>query len=422
MENLFRLADHDESFARRCVWVNGPVIVGAGPSGLATAALLRDQGVPFMVLEKTDCIASLWQKRTYDRLRLHLPKQFCQLPKVPFPEDFPEYPTKRQFIDYLEAYARRFDINPQFNECVQSARYDETSGLWRVRSVSTAGGGRVEVEYICRWLVVATGENADCVTPDFEGLSEFGGDVMHACQYKSGEKFAEKKVLVVGCGNSGMEVSLDLCNHNALPSMVVRDSVHILPREVLGKSTFELAVLLMKWLPLWLVDKLLLILAWLVIGNVEKCGLKRPSVGPLELKNTMGKTPVLDIGALEKIRSGKIKLVPGIKKFSRGQVELVNGEKHDVDSVILATGYRSNVPFWLKESEFFSKDGFPKSPFPNGWKGNSGLYAVGFTRRGLSGASSDAIKIAQDIGKEWKEEMGQKKTSTPTHRRCISQF
>lgn len=81
--------------------------------------------------------------------------------------------------------------------------------------------------------------------------------------------------------------------------------------------------------------------------------------------------------------------------------------------------------FWssdVQESEFFSKDGLPKSPFPNGWKGNSGLYAVGFTRRGLSGASSDAIKIAQDIGKEWKEEMGQKKTSTPTHRRCISQF
>ncbi|KAI6694505.1 hypothetical protein NL676_022215 [Syzygium grande] len=423
MENLFHLADHrDKSFARRCVWISGPVIVGAGPSGLATAALLRDQGVPFVVLEKTNCIASLWQKRTYDRLKLHLPKQFCQLPKLPFPEDFPEYPTKRQFIDYLEAYARRFDINPQFNECVQSARYDETSSLWRVRTVSTAGGSRVEVEYICRWLIVATGENAECVTPDLEGLAEFGGDVVHVCEYKSGEKFAEKKVLVVGCGNSGMEVSLDLCNHNALPAMVVRDSVHVLPREVLGKSTFELAVLLMKCFPLWLVDNLLLILAWLVIGNVEKYGLKRPSVGPMELKNTKGKTPVLDVGALAKIRSGQIKVVPGIKKFLRSQVELVNGEKHDVDSVILATGYRSNVPSWLKESEFFSKDGLPKSPFPNGWKGNSGLYAVGFTRRGLSGASSDAIKIAQDIGKEWKEEMGQKKTSTPTHRRCISQF
>lgn len=71
-------------------------------------------------------------------------------------------------------------------------------------------------------------------------------------------------------------------------------------------------------------------------------------MGPLQLKNTKGKTPVLDIGALEKIRSGDIKVVPGIKRFSRGQVELVNGDKLDVNSVVLATGYRSNVPSWLQ--------------------------------------------------------------------------
>lgn len=121
-----------------------------------------------------------------------------------------------------------------------------------------------------------------------------------------------------------------------------------MPRETFGKSTFELAVFLLRWLPIWLVDKLLLILAWISLGSIEKYGLKRPSMGPLELKNTRGKTPVLDIGALEKIRSGDIKVVPGIKRFSRGHVELVNGETHDIDSVVLATGYRSNVPYWLQ--------------------------------------------------------------------------
>ncbi|TYH07330.1 hypothetical protein ES288_A08G225300v1 [Gossypium darwinii] len=420
MENLFRLVDQDQGFfQRKWTLVNGPLIVGAGPSGLATAACLREQGVPFVVLERAECIASLWQKRAYDRLKLHLPKQFCQLPKVPFPEDFPEYPTKKQFIEYLESYAKRFDINPKFNECVQSARYDETSGFWRVKTVR--GSNKAEFEYICRWLVVATGENAESVVPDIDGLADFGGEVIHASEYKSGEKFKGQNVLVVGCGNSGMEVSLDLANHNASPSMVVRSSVHVLPREVLGKSTFELAVLMMKWLPLWLVNMILLILAWLVLGNIEKYGLKRPLMGPLELKNSKGKTPVLDIGALEKIKSGDIQVVPGIKRFSRGRLELVNGEKLDVDSVVLATGYRSNVPSWLQEGEFFSKNGFPKAPFPNGWKGKGGLYAVGFTRRGLSGASSDAINIAQDIGKAWKQENKQpKKRTIACHRRCIS--
>ncbi|XP_028765606.1 probable indole-3-pyruvate monooxygenase YUCCA5 [Neltuma alba] len=417
MDNLFRFLDPQDLSSRRCVWVNGPVIVGAGPSGLATAACLREQGVPSMVLEKADCIASLWQHRTYDRLKLHLPKQFCQLPKLPFPEHYPEYPTKRQFIDYLESYAKHFDINPRFNECVQSARYDETSGLWRVKTVSSNG----EMEYICRWLVVATGENAERVVPDIEGLGEFKGEIVHASEYKSGESFRGKKVLVVGCGNSGMELSLDLCNHSASPSMVVRSSVHVLPREIFGKSTFELAVFMMQWLPLWLVDKILVILAWLVLGNMEKYGLKRPSMGPLELKNTQGKTPVLDIGALEKIRSGDIKVVPGIKRFNNNEVELYNGEKLDIDAVVLATGYRSSVPYWLQEGEFFSKNGYPKRPFPHGWKGNAGLYAVGFTRRGLSGASSDAVKIAQDIGNVWKQEIKQvKQRTTARHRRCIS--
>ncbi|XP_015949585.2 probable indole-3-pyruvate monooxygenase YUCCA3 [Arachis duranensis] len=413
----------EDLFTRRCVWVNGPVIVGAGPSGLAVAAGLKDQGVPFIILERANCIASLWQNRTYDRLKLHLPKQFCQLPNLPFPDDFPEYPTKFQFIKYLESYANHFNITPQFNETVQSAKYDETFGLWRVKTIRKSHSGSSEVEYICRWLIVATGENAERVVPEFEGLDEFGGHVMHACDYKSGESYKGQKVLVVGCGNSGMEVSLDLCNHNATPSMVVRSSVHVLPREVFGKSTFELAIMLMKRLPLWMVDKILLILAHLILGNVEKYGLKRPSVGPLELKNTAGKTPVLDIGALKKIRSGQIKVVPGIKRFWQGKVELVDGKILEIDSVVLATGYRSNVPSWLKENDMFSDDGVPKDPFPNGWKGKAGLYAVGFTRRGLSGASLDAISVSHDIAKSWKEETKQKKkTAAARHRRCMSHF
>ncbi|KAG0472763.1 hypothetical protein HPP92_014620 [Vanilla planifolia] len=367
--------------SRRCVWVNGPIIIGSGPSGLATAACLKEKGVPFVILERADCIASLWQRRTYDRLKLHLPKQFCQLPRLPFPAHYPKYPTRRQFIEYLESYAKHFDISPRFNQTVQSARYDETCGLWRVTAIAVCGERSHEVEYIGRWLVAATGENAEEVVPDIEGLSDFGGRVSHVCDYKSGHQYAGERVLVVGCGNSGMEVSLDLCHHNAHPSMVVRNSVHVLPREVCGKSTFELAVLLMKWLPLRLVDKIMLLLSWLVLETYV----------------------ILDIGALKKIKAGEINVVPGAKRFLPGRVELVDGRFLEIDSVIFATGYRSNVPSWLQGSDFFSKEGTPKQPFPNSWKGKSGLYAVGFTRRGLAGASFDAACIAKDIGKNGTE-------------------
>jgi indole-3-pyruvate monooxygenase len=333
-------------FSPRCVWVNGPIIVGAGPSGLAVAACLREQGVPYVILEREDCIASLWQKRTYNRLKLHLPKQFCELPRMPFPDHYPEYPTRTQFIEYLEHYAAEFEIKPEFNCTVQSARYDETSGLWRVLTSAPAAG---DMEYIGRWLVVATGENAEGVVPDIPGLDGFDGKVTHVSDYKSGEIYRGKSVLVVGCGNSGMEVSLDLSDHGAKPAMVVRDAVHVLPREVLGKSTFELAVLLMRWLPLWIVDKIMVLLAWLVLGNLAKLGLRRPAVGPLELKETHGRTPVLDYGALARIRAGDIAVVPAVKCFAKGgQVEVADGRVLNFDAVILATGYRSNVPQWLQ--------------------------------------------------------------------------
>ncbi|TQD69906.1 hypothetical protein C1H46_044561 [Malus baccata] len=104
------------------IWVLGPIIVGAGPSGLAVAACLKEKGIPSLILERANCIASLWQLKTYDRLRLHLPKKFCELILMPFPSDFPTYPTKQQFVSYLNAYAENFDLKPAFNRTVVSAR------------------------------------------------------------------------------------------------------------------------------------------------------------------------------------------------------------------------------------------------------------------------------------------------------------
>jgi indole-3-pyruvate monooxygenase len=217
---------------------NGAIVVGAGPSGLATAACLELKGVPCLILEKSDGIASLWKHKTYDRLHLHIPKQFCELPHLPFPEDYPTYPDRQQFVDYLENYATRFKLDFRFNEQVTAAAFDSAAGHWKITTRNTNNmllgggglmlqqqGGTASSEFRARWLVVASGENAEAVCPVIPGAADFKGPVLHSSQYKSGADYKGRNVLVVGAGNSGMEIALDLFNFNARPSLVVRSPV-----------------------------------------------------------------------------------------------------------------------------------------------------------------------------------------------------
>ncbi|XP_047323333.1 probable indole-3-pyruvate monooxygenase YUCCA4 [Impatiens glandulifera] len=375
-------------------WVKGPIIIGAGPSGLAVSACLKNIGIPTLILERDDCIASLWKKKTYDRLKLHLPKKFCQLPFLNFPKTFPKYPTKKQFISYLESYATHFSISPKFNQEVQNAEFDSKFGVWRVKTQDS--------EYVSRWLIVAAGENAEPAVPDIQGIENFEGNVIHTSGYSSGLDFKGKRILVVGCGNSGMEVSLDLCRFNAIPHMVVRNTVHVLPREMFGFSTFGIAMTILKWLPIRIVDKFLLLMSNVILGNTERLGLKRPKTGPLELKNATGKTPVLDVGALSHIKSGKIKVMEGVREITRNGAKFVDGQEREFDSIIFATGYKSNVLCWLKGSDLFTNEGRPMMPFADCWKGEKRLYCVGFNGKGLLGSVSNSINIANDIADQWR--------------------
>ncbi|XP_076915052.1 putative indole-3-pyruvate monooxygenase YUCCA4 [Bidens hawaiensis] len=380
----------DEVFAK----VVGPIIVGGGPSGLAVAACLKQNGIPSLVLERNDCIASLWQHKTYDCVKLHIPKQLCELPMLGYPKCYPKYPTRNQFISYVISYAEHFNIKPVFNQTVESAEFEFERGVWRVKTQD----GRYE----SRWLVVATGENAEPVVPKIPGIEMFEGRLMHASEYKNGDEFKNKRVVVIGCGNSGMEICFDLCNHDSIPFMVVRNSVHVLPRDMFGFSTFALAMTLLKWLPIKLVDKVILSIANYIVGDTEKIGLRRPKTGPVELKLTTGKAPVLDIGTLSKVKTGNIKVVEqGVRELTKNGVMFMDGQELECDCIVLATGYKRNVTSWLKGIDFFTDNGRLKTSFPNNWKCENGLYAAGFTQRGIFGAACDAAKVANDITNQW---------------------
>ncbi|XP_027090510.1 probable indole-3-pyruvate monooxygenase YUCCA11 [Coffea arabica] len=374
------------------------IIVGGGPAGLATSACLNVRGIPNIVLEREDCSASLWKKRTYGRLKLHLAKQFCQLPHLSFPSDAPTFVPKDGFIQYLDDYTSHFNINPIYCRLVESASFDVTDEKWLVLA-KNALSGAIE-NYVAKFLVVATGENSQGLIPEISGLDSFGGVAMHSSHYDNGQNFCDKDVLVVGSGNSGMEIAYDLADWDAKTSIVIRSPektfnicVHVLTKEMV-----RFGMKLLKFIPCDLVDSTVVMLSKFLHGNLAKYGLERPDKGPFLLKNMTGQSPVIDVGTLKMIKSGKIQVLPAVKRVDGDYVEFSNGIKKNFDAKVFATGYKSTVRTWLKdETSLFNEDGMPQKSRPNHWKGDDGLYCAGFSSSGLFGISKDAMNIAEDI-------------------------
>ena len=369
------------------------IIVGAGPSGLATAACLTLQSVSYIILERDDCYAPLWKKKSYDRLHLHLAKQFCELPHMSLPPTCPTYVPREQFIHYLDDYVSHFKIKPLYKRSVECANYDEATKKWILKVNNKTSPEAVEEEkYCCRFLVVATGETTDPFIPEVEGLDTFAGEYFHTTQYRSGKGYGNKNVLVVGAGNSGMEIALDLSNHGAKTSIVVRSPIHVISR-----GMTYMALVLLKYLPLKLVDSLLLMLSKFTYGDLTMYGIQRPKEGAYTMKVKYGKYPVIDVGTCEKIKSGEIQVLPAVKSVKGKEVVFEDGKSYPFDVIVFATGFKRSTNKWLKDDQLLNNDGLPKPSFPNHWKGDNGLFCVGLARRGLYGINMDVQNIANDI-------------------------
>ncbi|KAH7838305.1 hypothetical protein Vadar_024776 [Vaccinium darrowii] len=225
-------------------------------------------------------------------------------------------------------------------------------------------------------------------------MDSFRGEVMHSTKYKSGEKYRGKRVLVVGSGNSGMEIAFDLTLHGAKTSIVVRSPIHILSRGMV-----YLRFAMMKYgIPFAAVEYFMVLLSKLRYGDLSKNGIQRPKEGPFALKENYGKYPVIDVGTCDKIKSGEIKVLPAIASIRGDEVEFENGNSHPFDAIIFGTGFKRSTNKWLKGDNYFlNEDGIPKPKYPNHWKGENGLYCAGLSRRGLYGAGMDAQNIANDI-------------------------
>ncbi|KQK02876.1 probable indole-3-pyruvate monooxygenase YUCCA10 [Brachypodium distachyon] len=367
------------------------LIVGAGPAGLGTAACLSQLSVPYIIVERENCSASLWRNRAYDRLKLHLAKEFCELPHMSYPVDAPTYIPKRLFVKYLDDYIERFNIQPKYLTVVQSSTYDIDGKYWSimVRDITSD----TIINYMAKFLVVASGENSAPNIPMFSGQETFPGVAVHSSSYKSGSVYSGRNVLVIGSGNSGMEIAYDLVTHGANTSVVIRSPIHIMTKELI-----RLGMTLVNHLSPELVDNLLVMMSNFIFGDLSKHGIMRPKNGPLVLKSETGRSAVIDVGTVGLIKKGIIKVQGRVIKIKGKTIEFEGGDEASFDAVVFATGYKSTTNMWLKNGEsMLNNEGLPNKEFPDHWKGENGLYCAGLARRGLAGIAIDAKNIANDI-------------------------
>jgi cation diffusion facilitator CzcD-associated flavoprotein CzcO len=307
------------------------IIVGAGPAGLASAMAMRAAGLEVAVFEKADSVGAVW-RRHYDRLHLHTDRKHSGLPGMAMPPSYPTYPSRLQVVEYFESYAARFDIRPVFNTVVSSIRRD--GAQW---CAQTAQGP------ICAPVVVmATGIADAPYRPSWPGSEVYRNPVIHSSEYRNPEPFAGKRVLVVGFGNSGGEIALDLADAGVDVALAVRGPVQILPRDLLGFPILAWAILY-RPLPARLVDFINAPILRLAIGSIEKLGLRRAAKGPRQMVDEDGRVPLIDIGTLEKIRDGSIKIRGGIDRLTPEGMVFADGASDDFGAIILATGFRPDL-------------------------------------------------------------------------------
>lgn len=363
------------------------LIVGAGISGLATAVCLLRQGIEYVIIEKHAQVASAWHNH-YHRLHLHTNKRVSQLPYKKFGNNIPRYPSRQQVIDYLNDYQHTFNIQPVFNTMATSIKKE--GDYWITQTTSGI--------FQSKFVVMATGPFGKPKPIALQGMDTFSGKIVHSAAYKTGKEFAEQKVLVIGFGNSACEIAIDLFEQGATPFMSVRSAINIVPRDVLGVPVLELS-LLMNFLPPRIADLLSAPLVNAIIGDITRLGLKRKPYGPLEQVRREGKSPILDIGTIQLIRKGKIKIVGDIDFIEGNLVHFKQSETQSFDAIIACIGY-SQDQIKIIEVDYNRFEDLRVSTSRQQYFGKDGLYFCGYyisPTGQIREIAADARKIAKDI-------------------------
>lgn len=315
-------------------------IIGAGSSGIAAAKVLKDQNISFDCFEKGSKIGGVWRynndndlSAAYQSLHINTNREVMAYSDFPMPSSFPMFPHHSQIIQYFEDYVDHFKLGPHitFNTSVEKVK-------------STNGGFIVTLhtgeQRMYEKIVVANGHHWNPRYPDppFEG--QFKGETIHSHQYKQVNQVVNKNVLVVGIGNSAVDIACEAARtYTGKVVISSRSGAYIVPNWLWSLPFDNLANPITARLPLWIQRQLLKITLWLAHGNQEDYGVPKPN------RPLLSEHPTISQDLLNLSGRGLIRFKPNIKKFENRTVCFEDGSQEEFDMIIYATGYKITFPF-----------------------------------------------------------------------------
>lgn len=318
-------------------------IIGAGCSGITAIKNMLQVGLTHVTCyEQNPWIGGNWKytsevshSSVCSTTHIISSKKLSAYTDYPMPESYPDYPSHQQVLQYFESYVEHFGLRKyiQFNTKVKSAQKLEDN-TWEV----TLDSGEVE---IFDFLIVANGHHSVPRHPELKGT--FSGEYLHSHSFKNNKDFEDKRVLVIGIGNSGSDCAVESSRVASYVGISVRTPQYVIPKFFMGIPT-DILNKKMLWVPSFIRKRMLGISLRMQIGQYKDYHLPQPKHRVIDAH------PTLSSELLEKIRHGKVNPKSAIKKITGREVTFEDGSVEEYDVIIAATGYRIMTPFF--ESAF----------------------------------------------------------------------
>jgi amino acid transporter len=348
-------------------------IVGAGPCGLLAARAFKLAGIPYDQFERHRDVGGIWDidnpgSPMYESAHFISSKYTSGFFGFPMPDDFPDYPSNRQLLAYIRDFAAHFGLRDAiaFNTEVKSAVPigAHASQGWRV----TLANGDVRTY---TGIVCAPGVTWHPNSPDYPGLDQFEGEVRHAVTHRTASAFKGKRVLVVGSGNSGVDIACDAASTADAAFLSLRRGYRFIPKHIFGVPT-DVFLSGQVQLPRGVVvpDQIDTLLDTLT-GDITRYGLPAPDHKVTQTH------PILNDQIFHYLAHGDLTAKPAIKHFTPRSVIFADGSEEAVDLVLFATGYDYRIPY-LDETMFDWKQGHPQLYLNVFHRMMLGLSVIGF--------------------------------------------